>query len=547
MASAKAKPEPRAGKRYTELENNRRPFLDRAREGAALTIPYLMPPQGFTSSSQLPTPYQSHGARGVRTLSSKLLLALFPNAPFFRYSINEGALAALNTAAAAVSQAQGAEAQKTKRGEVEVAMAARERAIMQELGIGVFRPIAFTALQHLLVSGNFCLYAPPEGGRVKGFRLDQFVVLRDPSGTILEGIIHESIAESVLPEKVRALLGKQTEMQGSETKNLDLYTHIERVTEGKTAKWRIYQEINEIILPDSIGAYDIEQSPWLFLRLSAQPGEDYGRGYIEEYLGDLDSLEGLTEAIVEGSVASSRVIFLVNPNGVTSLRVVQSAENLAVVSGKAEDVTTMQVQKQGDLQVAMQHAQALAQSLSYAFLMNAAVQRDGERVTAQEIRFLASELDAALGGMYTLLAAEFQSPVVRLFERRMEKRTGAEPLPEDLVQPQIVTGLEAIGRGQDQRNMQAFVQDILQGLGPEVAAPYIMIGEFIKRSAASYSIDTDGLIRSDEDVQAMQQQAQMQQMMETMGPQGISAAGGVLQEAMKQQGTKNVQATQPAG
>ena len=62
---------------YDEMTTVRQPYLDRARECAALTIPTLMPPEGSRGQS-LPTPWQSAGAMGVNTLSNKMILALMP-------------------------------------------------------------------------------------------------------------------------------------------------------------------------------------------------------------------------------------------------------------------------------------------------------------------------------------------------------------------------------------------------------------------------------------------------------------------------------------
>lgn len=161
------------------------------------------------------------------------------------------------------------------------------------------------------------------------------------------------------------------------------------------------------------------------------------------------------------------------------------------------------------------------------------MQRSGERVTAEEIRYMASELDDALGGVYTLLGAEFQLPVVRLFERRMEKNRQVPPLPHDLVQPQIVTGLQAIGRGYDQQNLKLFVADILQVLGPELAMKFLNPQEFLKRSAASYGIDPGGLLASDEQLAQQEQQAQMMQLVQQLGPQALQQLGGMAQTQMK--------------
>ena len=78
-----------AKERYETLKQDRQYFLDRARECSELTIPSLIPDEGFTKSSDLYNPFQSVGARGVNNLASKLLLLLLPpNAPFFRLQVS---------------------------------------------------------------------------------------------------------------------------------------------------------------------------------------------------------------------------------------------------------------------------------------------------------------------------------------------------------------------------------------------------------------------------------------------------------------------------
>ena len=82
---------------YQKLEIYRRPYLDRARKAAELTIPSLIPKEGSNGNTQFVTPYQGVGARGVNHLTAKLLLALLPpNSPFFRLTISDQAMAALS-------------------------------------------------------------------------------------------------------------------------------------------------------------------------------------------------------------------------------------------------------------------------------------------------------------------------------------------------------------------------------------------------------------------------------------------------------------------
>lgn len=508
-----------AKSRYSQLEANRLPFLQRARDCATLTVPYLMPPEGMSPGMTLPTPYQSLGARGIRTLSAKLLLSLFPpNTTFFKYSLDDFLIQKLT-------------GKEDMRGEIEKALSSRERATLDEMEGAQTRLVASIALQHLLVSGNFLVHIPT-AGRARGFRLDQFVVKRDASGNVLEVVVKEMVSPTVLPQAVaEAVKAEAAKKQGAgnEDKSAELYTHVIRQQDG----WIVYQESGGVRIEGTEGTYPVDRCPWLVLRLATQPGEDYGRSYVEEFLGDLDSLEGLSETLVEGSAAAARIVFLVKPNGVTQVKVVSKAKNGDVAVGNAEDVTVIQAQKQADLGVAQKQAQEIAQRLAYAFMLNTAIQRSAERVTAEEIKYMAQELDDALGGMYALLSAEFQLPVVLLFEDRMERSHQVPSLPKGVVKPTITTGMAAIGRGIDLRNLRAFTMDIVQTLGPEVAFRYLQPTEYIKRAAAAYGIDTGGLVKPDQVIAQEEQMAQLQALVQNLGPQALQQLGGMGKEVVK--------------
>src|SRR5690349_15734025 len=74
--------------RYEQLSQVRDHYLTRARDASCVTIPAIMPRDGFNATSRLPTPYQSVGSKGINSLTSKLLLALLPpNMSFFKLGI----------------------------------------------------------------------------------------------------------------------------------------------------------------------------------------------------------------------------------------------------------------------------------------------------------------------------------------------------------------------------------------------------------------------------------------------------------------------------
>ena len=301
--------------------------------------------------------------------------------------------------------------------------------------------------------------------------------------------------------------------------DLYIYTHIKRINE----EFIWYQECKGEKIPNTDGRSQADVSPWILLRFIRIDGEDYGRGYVEEYRGDLITLEALMQAIIEGAAASAKVLFLVNPNGVTRAATLAKAPNGAIREGTASDISVMQVGKSGDFSVAQVVIGTITQRLETAFLMAKSVQRDAERVTAAEVNLMAQELENSLGGIYSILTQEFQLPYLK---RRMHMlvRTGRVPkLPEKLVKPKIVTGLQGLGRGNDRNKLIEFIGTVANALGPDVMRQYVNVDEAIKRLATSIGIDTANLVKTAEEIQAEQEALQQQQLIQSRGPAALGS------------------------
>ena len=504
---------------YETMEAEREMFLTRARAAAELTIPTLMPRDGHTSSTEYVTPYQAVGARGVNNLASKLLMTLLPpNSPFFRLTIDDFDLVEL--------------AGEDARGKAEDALARIERTAAQIVEAKAIRVPAFEMLKQLIVTGNALIHLPPKGG-MKIFRLDRYCVKRDTMGNLLKIIVKETVAFEALPEATQAALADNEEyIKQRDKKECDVYTCIKR--DGKSFK--IHQEVHGELIPNSEGSYTGDKLPWLALRFIAIDGNDYGRSFVEEIIGDLRSLEALTRAIVEGSTASAKLLFLVRPNGTTKIRNIANAANGAIISGDANDISTLQANKFNDFRVAQETMATITERLSFSFLLNSVVQRQADRVTAEEVRYMAQELETALGGIYSVLSQEFQLPLVNLLLNRMTKEGKMPKFPKDTLKPQIVTGLEALGRGQDLNKLSAFLQ-YLQPLGAQVIQENLNLEDYLDRLGASLGIDTQGLIKSPEQKQQEQaaaQEAMQQQQMMQMIEKGVPAATKGVVEGMQQ-------------
>jgi hypothetical protein len=507
---------------YAELETSRNTYLQRARDCSVLTIPTLIPPAGHSNASNYETPFQGVGARGVNNIASKLLLALFPpNASFFRLVIDPYKLKKLG----------GGEELKV---EMEKALAEIENAVSKEIETSALRVPIFEALKHLIVAGNVLIYFPEKGG-MRVFKLENYVVKRDPFGNVLNIVTKECVSPSALPDEAKAMYKKHEKEEGEEYSNddsVDIYTCVHR----KDNKWEVYQEIEGEMVPESDGEYPIDKCPFIPLRYSRIDGEDYGRGLVEEYLGDLRSLEALTQAIVEGSASASKVLFLVNPNGTTKIKSLAESKNGQFVSGNVADVNALQLQKYGDFRVAKEVMVEIQTRLAFAFLLNSSVQRDAERVTAQEIRFMAQELETALGGAYSILSQEFQLPMVSRIMDRMSKASRLPKLPKnDLIRPMIITGVEALGRGNDLTKLDLFLSGLAQIFGPEAMMQFVNIENYLKRRATALNIDTEGLVKTAEQIEQQKQQSMALQLTNNLGPQTIKGISDVAGKTMQQQ------------
>jgi len=235
-------------------------------------------------------------------------------------------------------------------------------------------------------------------------------------------------------------------------------------------------------------------------------GEDYGRGRVEEFLGDFKSLEALTQAITEGSAAAAKVVFLVSPSSTTKPQTIADAGNGAIVQGRPDDVGVVQVGKTADFRTAYDMIGQLTQRLQEAFMILNV--RQSERTTAEEVRLTQLELEQSLGGLFSLMTTEFLVPYLKRTMLVLQ-RTGQLPkIPKNLVRPQVVAGINAIGRGQDFQSLTAFLTTIAQTMGPEAIQKYVEGSEYIKRLAAAQGIDVLNLIKTQEQLQAEMQQAQ---------------------------------------
>lgn len=499
--------------RYAAAAAEREPVLERCRESAALTLPHLAPDLTQSKGEDLVRPFQSTGGDGVNNLGAKLSIGLFPpQSPGFRYELDADLLLANQV-------------DEQTLGSIRLAISKRERSIQRRFDTSGARPRTFEALLHLIVNGNYLLRFK-EDGSLRGFRIDQFTVARDHAGFVREVMTHEVVHRQRIPERFRDRAAP-TDLPHQSDDDVDVFTVFEREEDSPVdaPRWRTWQEDGEgnPLSEREEGIADVD-SPMIPLRMIPDSNEDYGRSWVEFRYSDLKAHEGLTQAMIEAAAIASHVIRVIEPGAQVTPRELHTAPNGRALIGFGEKIKTLNLDKLADLTVAAQVNDALRLRLDQGFLRFSP--RNAERVTTEEIRATLQELNEALGGVLSTAAAEFQLPLVLKLERIMDRRGELFPLPfrgAEVTGIKIVTGIDAVGRGRDEIQLNAYLGTAQQALGPEVVALHINPSGYLSRLAAAQGIDPEGIVRTEEEVQAIQQQQQQAALLERSSPQLIKA------------------------
>jgi hypothetical protein len=520
-----------AQSRYTQLISDREDFLQMGRRAAELTLPYILTDEGHVNGGLLHTPWQSVGAKGVNVLSSKLMLSLFPiNTSFFKLAINDAELMAIPELTPEV------------RSEIDLSLSKMEKIVMEQIAETSDRVMLTVAMKHLVVTGNALVFAGKKA--LKVFPLDRFVIVRDGDGTVVEIITKELVNRELLPKEFGiAKVEKDANSPGEDgpkfgvagasskgqSEDAEVYTCVKLVD----GQHRWHQECDGKVIPNSKSSSPLKTTPWMPLRFNVVDGESYGRGRVEEFIGDLQSLESLMRSLVEGSAAAAKVVFLVSPSATTKPQSLQKASNGAIITGRPDDVGVVQVGKTTDFRTVETMVQSLTQRLSDAFL--SLTVRNSERTTATEVQAVQQELNEQISGIYGSLTVELLTPYLSRKLHLLQRSKAVPSLPKGLVMPTVVAGLGGVGRGQDKMALMEFVTTIGQAMGPEAVMQFIDPTEFLKRLAAASGIDALNLVKSPETMQQEMQQQQQQGMMQQLAGQAGQLAKSPMAEEMTNQ------------
>lgn len=481
-----------AGQRFEKLDGKRNGILHRLERYASWTVPKLFPRKNRDQDTEpLTHGFQSLGAQVVNHLANKLMMALFaPSRPFFRLELNRKGRASAEQAGQDIKK-------------IQTALAKLEQESSLELDKRSIRSRLYDLLKMLIVLGNALMVFEKDTVRILNLR--NYVVKRDRQGNVCELVIREKIHKSAIKAPALAAVIANPEFKPDDEGNCWEYKWLKyNGTKYEEDVW-----LDNVKLPANFSStYSKDKLPYRAVTWDLANGDDYGTGLVEDYEGDFQALSVLSEATIQAAILASEFRWLVNPAGQTSVDDFIASPNGAAIPGQKGDIELISSGVEGTLQTNLNIQQLYINRIGSGFLLQTAVTRQAERVTAEEIRMVAEELEGGLGGGYSRVAVDVQVPmaywVMELIDRSI---IGSD------IEPVIITGLAALSRTGDRDRLLGFGQDLAGVLGlPPQILDRLKLSAWIADLGAARGLDPGNYVLTEEEYGQMLQMRQQQQL-----------------------------------
>lgn len=514
--------------RWLYLDHKKHSIHSLCEEYARWTLPYVYPATN-SENVELQLSKDSIGAAAVNHLANKVVSVLFPpQRMFFRLSITEQmkqqAMAAI--AAAGAPNAEEASAAVARAlVQLEEQLATAEKKAQDYMDMVQYRPQAVNAAKLLIVTGNALEYHP-EGRPVQVYTLRDYCIVRDLGGEVIEIMTKEcKTFETFHPEIQEQIRHKglhKVNRNGYEDKaDVTIYTRIKLEEDGR---FHVTQSADDVML-DTTGAFFTKAKlPWIPLTWNLIRGEDYGRGLVADFAGAFHAVNVLSGSLLNIAAIMGDIKFLVDPASTADIGELNRAATGTFHSGRPDSIKAIQLDKQADAQFIAQMIERYERQLNQAFLLNSALTRNAERVTAEEIRMQANELETSNGGIYSRLAATWQGQLASI----LLDQTDFQGTDMGIL-PKVITGMDSLSRAGELDNLQAFFAYLgMLNTVPEPVLQTIRMPDLLAIIGTNLQVEYKKFTKTTAEMQAemeqaMAQQQQLQQQ-ETDGQAQVAAS-----------------------
>lgn len=506
--------------RWTALDAERSSVKTRCEEYAGWTLPYIFS-QENQKDQEIQGPLDSIGARAVNGLSNKVVNTLFtPYRPFVRLEITDEVKKYFIKKA-------GEEKARDAIRQTEAQLADAEKEGMKHLDKINHRAEAVTAAKSLIVTGNSLMYLP-EGGNAQVYNFRDYCVQRDLNGIVIEIMTRDSKAFETFSEVVQVALQSKGYTRSNQTAGgmtpCTIYTQIKLESDGR---YHVYQHVEDVPMTTH-GIFLAATLPWIPLTWNLVRGENYGRGLVEDYAGAFHACAMLMEALVTGAAAAADIKFLVEPGSTLDVEELNKSASGTYHQGRKDDVTCPEVRKNDDFNLVSTLLERFERQISQGFLLAMGTTRDAERVTAEEIRRDANELEESLGGIYSRLAEQWQAPTARIVFESIDLKISDEVG----ITFRIITGMDSLSRQGDLDNLQMFIQDLsMLDAVPEDIRGWISPPRFMQFVGTARGVDYGLFLKTQEEKAAEDQRALEMQKAQMQAQAGANASAEIAKQS----------------
>lgn len=494
---------------WETMNANKNDIEARNEEYARWTVPSICPEDASGDQN----PRQGNvaiGARLVNSLANRVVDVMFPSdRPFFSLPMTPKSERELVKEHGGDKEAAGKEMlviRQMTEGVVNDAM--------RIMDLTSYRPVAVEAVKHAIITGG-CILRRHDDNLRSVYGIKNYACMRDTRGVLTAAILRDSKTFSSLTKEHQDMLETIAPGKYKQDAPITLYTYFERTSENT---WITCQGLDDQVLDGSKDTHDNENLPIIDITWSLQSGDNYPRGLVEENQVLFGNIDVTSLAIIDMFGIAADTKFLVNPASMLDVDELNSAPRGSYHAGIPGDVEAVGFKHRAEMEVLINQVQSWERQLAQVFLLMSAVTRDAERVTAEEIRGQARELESAFGGLYSKLALVWQKKEAMYVvnQLRLEDDALADV---DVV---VTTGLESLSReGQldalrlaiaDLQMMDTVPEDLRAAIDVRSFAEFVFtnrgvnFGQFVKSKDV---IAAEQKAAQEREQQMMQQQSQM--------------------------------------
>lgn len=475
---------------WSDMKTEKGDLITRCEQYSRWTVSALMPEAGGEGVESRKSNV-TIGARVVNHLANRIVDVLFPvSRPFFTVALTPATQLELEKE---MGEAQAA----VMREQISTATAKIERSALRKLGLTKYRPVAILAAKHMTVCGNALLRRMPDGDRIL-YPVDRYGVRRNILGEEIEVVLSDKKMFSTFDKETQKhLLAADGSHKPEDI--VELLTHYKLA--GK--RWAVTQEAAGIPLNNdqhlSLKDYDLLVLDW-----TLHPGENYGRGLVEDYAATFHNIDVTNECVIDLIAVIADIKFFVRPGSATAANIAEmnNAPRGTYWVGNGEDITVPEVRARGDLETLLKVVAKWEAELKDAFLMSSV--RDAERVTAEEIRMIANQLESSFGGLYSQLAMTWQQKEADYAISKIDFKKEIGGLA-DAFEVIVTTGLESLSREGQIDNLRLAIGDLqMMEAVPEGLQSSINALRFAKFVFTNRSVDLSAFLNTQDEMQANQ-------------------------------------------